>query len=157
MAKPTEASPESHDGSSPPVHESDFRDLSDFRYALRLFLRFSEEQARAAGITPQQHLLLLAVRGHGAYPEVTIADVAERLQVRHHSASRLVERGVQRGLLERRVDPVDRRKVRVALTTEGERLLTEITRANKRELRALENQLFGESLRLALHAYNSGQ
>ena len=155
MVRPTEAPPERHEGSEPPVHESDFRDLSDFRYALRLFLRFSEEHARAVGITPQQHLLLLAVRGHASYPEVTIADVAERLQVRHHSASRLVERSVQRGLLDRRVDPDDRRKVRVSLTEEGERILTEMTRANKRELRSLESALFRDSLRLALHAYNS--
>jgi DNA-binding MarR family transcriptional regulator len=101
--------------------------------------------------------LLLVVRGHASYPDVTIGDVAERMQVRHHSASRLVERGVQRGLLERRVDSVDRRKALVSLTTEGLRMLRDITEANKRELRSLEDALFRDSLLAALHAYNSSQ
>jgi DNA-binding MarR family transcriptional regulator len=140
-----------------PEIDRDFRDLADFRYAIRLFLRFSEDQARAAGITPQQHMLLLVVRGHASYPDVTIGDVAERMQVRHHSASRLVERGVQRGLLERRVDSVDRRKALVSLTAEGLRMLRDITEANKRELRSLEDALFRDSLLAALHAYNSSQ
>lgn len=136
---------------------NDYRDQADFRYAVRVFLRFSEEQARAAGISPQQHQLLLAVRGHMDYPEVTIGDVAERLQVRHHSASRLVERAVQRGLLNRREDPVDRRRALVSLTDEGERLLAQITDANRRELWSLEGALFRDSFREALRAYNSSR
>lgn len=157
MGRPVEARSRSKDGDAPLVHERVFQDLADFRYAMRLFLRFSEEQARAAGITPQQHMLLLAVRGHTSYPDVTIGDVAERLQVRHHSASRLVDRAVQRGLLERRADLVDRRKALVSLTGDGERILTAVTAANKEELRSLEGALFRDSLRLALHAYNSNQ
>jgi DNA-binding MarR family transcriptional regulator len=128
----------------------DYRDLADFRYALRLFLRFSEQQARACGISPQQHQLLLAVRGHTHYPHVTIGDIAHRLQVRHHSASRLVERGVQRGLLQRKEDVRDRRRALVSLTEEGERLLARITEANRQELRSLEEALFRDSLRQML-------
>jgi len=67
----------------------DFRAQADFRYAMRRFLHFSEESARAAGITPQQHLLLLllVVRGHPSYPAVNITEIAEHLQVRHHSCA----------------------------------------------------------------------
>src|SRR5579864_5735887 len=71
--------------------DSDFRDQAEFRAALRRFLRYSEEQSRVYGITPQQHLLLLAVRGHANYPNVSIGDVAEALRIRHHSASLLVD------------------------------------------------------------------
>jgi DNA-binding MarR family transcriptional regulator len=141
----------------PLLSDGDYRDLADFRYALRIFVRFSEQQARAEGVTPQQHLLLLAVRGHPSYPDVTIGDVAERLQLRHHSVSRLIERSVQRGLVQRREDPADRRRVLVSLTNEGQRVLDSLTRANRRELHVLEDVLFRESLRQAVHAYNSGQ
>lgn len=157
MHRPTDPDAASRDGVEPPLRDRDFRDLADFRYAIRLFLRYAEERARAAGITPQQHILLLAVRGHGSYPNITIGDVAERLQVRHHSASRLVERCVQRGLLDRQADPADRRKALVSLTAEGQRILNDITQANWRELRSLESALFRDSLRLALHAYNAAQ
>jgi DNA-binding MarR family transcriptional regulator len=136
--------------------DQEYGDLADFRHGLRVFLRFSEEQARQAGITPQQHLLLLAIRGHASYPDVTIGDIAERLQVRHHSASRLVERGVRRGLLERREDQADRRRVLVSLTEEGRCLLEQISRANRRELSSLESSLFRESLRQALESVRAG-
>jgi len=132
--------------------DTDYRDHAEFRYAIRRFLRYSEQQARACGITPQQHLLLLIVRGHPAYPAVSIGEVAERLQLRHHSASLLVERCVQRGLLKREQDAVDRRRALVALTDEGERLLACITQANRQELKALDDALFRMrgSLRRAL-------
>src|SRR5579871_4978384 len=81
--------------------DEDFQIQASFRYLIRRFVRFSEEQARAAGITPQQHMMLLTIRGHPAYPLVTIKDIAERLQLRHHSTSLLVDRGVKRGLLRR--------------------------------------------------------
>ena len=132
--------------------DTDYRDHADFRYAIRRFLRFSEQQARACGITPQQHMLLLVVRGHPSYPAVSIGEIAERLQLRHHSASLLVERGVQRGLLRREKDAVDRRRALVSLTEEGQRVLACITQANKQELKALDNALFRlhNSLRRAL-------
>jgi DNA-binding MarR family transcriptional regulator len=122
--------------------DMDYRDHADFRYAIRRFLRYSEKQARACGITPQQHMLLLIVRGHPSYPAVSIGEIAERLQLRHHSASLLVERGVQRGLLRREKDAVDRRRALVSLTEEGERILACITQANKQELNALDEALF---------------
>ncbi len=132
--------------------DTDYRDHADFRYAIRRFLRHSEKQARACGITPQQHMLLLIVRGHPSYPAVSIGEIAERLQLRHHSGSLLVERGVKRGLLRREKDAVDRRRALVSLTDEGERILACITQANRQELKALDDALFRlrGSLRRAL-------
>ncbi len=83
------------------------------------------------------------VRGHPRYPAVSIGDVADRLRIRHHSASLLVERCVQRGLLTRREDPDDRRKALVVLTDEGACVLQRITLRNRRELRAVGVELFG--------------
>jgi len=119
--------------------DADYRYQADFRYALRRFLHVSAENARAAGVTPQQHLLLLAVRGHPSYPAVTITEVAEYLRVRHHSASLLIERAVRRGakppLLDRLQDATDRRRTLVSLTPEGEAILERITVANRAALR----------------------
>lgn len=125
------------------LSDEDYHRQAEFRHALRRFLHFSEKQAAAEGITPQQHLLLLMVRGHPRYPTVSIGDVADRLQIRHHSASLLVERCVQRGLLTRREDPDDRRKALVGLTDEGFRVLERITLRNRRELRIVGDELFG--------------
>jgi len=127
------------------LSEGDYRDQSEFRYALRRFMRFSELQARQEGITPQQHLVLLMVRGHPAYPRVTIGDIAERMQVKHHSASLLVDRTVRRGLLKRESDTGDRRRALVSLTDAGDDVLERITLANRAELSALESQLFRNS------------
>ena len=135
--------------------DKDYRDQADFRTALREFLHFSEGQARLAGITPQQHLLLLIVRGHRSYPEVSIGEVANALHLTHHGASLLVDRSVKRGLLHRREDPDDRRRALVSLTDEGQRLLDRITEANRRELGMLEGDLFRDSLRQALLAYRN--
>jgi DNA-binding MarR family transcriptional regulator len=123
------------------LKDVDFKAHADFRYALRRFLRSSEENARAAGITPQQHQLLLAIRGHRAHPHVNISEIAEHLQVRHHSASLLVDRLVKRGLLTRRPDAGDQRRMLVDLTLEGERTLEAVTIANRVDLRALDRAL----------------
>lgn len=134
--------------------DEDYADHAEFRYAIRRFIRFSEQQARTLGLTPQQHMLLLSVRGHPSYPAVNITEIAERLQIRHHSASLLVERGVKNGWLTRDKDPTDRRRVMVSLTDKGEHALTQITQANRQELRALDDALvrIRSSLRRALRA-----
>jgi DNA-binding MarR family transcriptional regulator len=121
--------------------ERDYQAHASFRHELRRFLHSSDENAQAAGVTAQQHLALLAIRGHPAYPAVSIADVAEQLMIRHHSASLLVERMVQRDLLQRRPDSADQRRVFVSLTAEGQRILAHITDQNRRDLRALEHAL----------------
>jgi DNA-binding MarR family transcriptional regulator len=118
-----------------------YRTHAAFRYALRQFLRVSERHARAAGVTPQQHLLLLAVRGHPSYPRVTITEVAEYLQSRHNGASLLIERAVQRDLLIRAEDPTDGRRILVSLTKKGARVLAQITIANRIELRTADGTI----------------
>lgn len=133
--------------------DSEYQDLADFRCALRTFLSFSEKQARAEGITPQQHLLLLLVRGHRSFPGVNIGELAGSLQVRHHSASLLVDRCVKRGLVDRREDPTDRRRALVSLTPTGHEILDRIIIANRREMGKLEESLFRESLIAALREH----
>jgi DNA-binding MarR family transcriptional regulator len=132
------------------LNNSDYQDQAAFRHALRRFLRFSEEQARVHGITPQQHIALLSIRGQKAYPRVTVGDVAEAMQMRHHSASLLIDRCVKRGLLDRQEDPDDRRRVMLSLTDEGQQVLDEITRANRQELQALDLDVFQSAVRHAV-------
>ncbi|GAC1405057.1 MAG: helix-turn-helix domain-containing protein [Chloroflexota bacterium] len=139
------------------LSDADFRDQADFRAAWRRFQHFSEEQARLAGITPQQHQVLLAVRGHADYPSVTIGAVAEALQIRHHSASLLIDRCFRRRLLNRNEDPADRRRALISLTDEGHRILEQITHSNRLEMRSLRGALFRESMQQALQAYDSAR
>ncbi|HTE53244.1 MAG TPA: MarR family transcriptional regulator [Kofleriaceae bacterium] len=118
---------------------ADYRSLADFRYQLRRFLAFSEEQARVVGLNPQQHQLLLAVR---AAPEApTIGTLAERLILRHHSVVGLLDRLEQRGLVRRERSPDDRRQARVRITPAGARVLHRLALAHRAELRRTRPQL----------------
>lgn len=137
--------------------DSDYQDLADFRCALRTFMSFSERQARAAGITPQQHLLLLLARGHRSAPGVNIGELAKSLQVRHHSASLLVDRCVKRGLVMRREDPDDRRRALVSLTPLGQQILDTIMSANRIEMGKLEEPLFRNSLIAAVREHETAR
>ncbi len=113
--------------------DDDYRRLLELRNGLRRFVHWSEQQARNAGITPAQHQLLLAVRGHpGGTPTVT--DIAAHLLLRHHSAVGLVDRAVAAGLLERCSDPDDLRLVRVELTERGAAVLAALTAQHQEEL-----------------------
>ncbi len=114
----------------------DYRALAEFRYQIRRFLRFSEDAARAAGLEPQQHQLLLAVKGLPEGKEPTIGELADRLQIRHHSVVELIDRLESRGLVRRQRSSEDRRKVRVELTPEGERILESLTVEHRNELEA---------------------
>ncbi len=110
--------------------------LAEFRYQIRRFLSFSQEAAEKAGIQPQQHQLLLAVRGlQGEQP--TVAAIAERLQIRHNSAVELADRCIAEGLLLKSHDSPDRdrRKVVLHITARGERILGQLSRAHLEELR----------------------
>ncbi|MEO7555413.1 MAG: MarR family transcriptional regulator [Acidimicrobiales bacterium] len=120
--------------------DAEYRALARFRYALRVFLRFSEDAARAARTTPNQHQLLLAVRG---FPrgEPTISDIAEWLQLRHHSTVELVDRAVDAGLVARRTDSSDRRRQRLNLTNRGEQLLSSLSVAHKEELQRFRHEM----------------
>jgi DNA-binding MarR family transcriptional regulator len=105
---------------------------------LRRFLHFSEEAAREAGISPQQHQLLLAIRGFSGESEApTIGDLAEALQIRHHSCVGLVDRLEAAGLVSRSTTDQDARKVFVHLTPQGEEMLARLTSAHRREHREL--------------------
>ena len=123
----------------PALTDEDFRRLLDFRDGLRTFLRWSEQEAQAVGLTGPQHQLLLAVRGHSGRP--SIGDVAEHLLIRHHSAVELVNRAERLGLVQREVDDGDQRVVRVALTAEGERTLHALSAAHLEELSRLRSRL----------------
>src|ERR1700740_2063197 len=100
-----------------------FKAMAELRYQIRRFLRFSENAAREAGIEPQQHQLLMAVKGlpDGAKP--TISVLAERMQLQHHSTVELIDRLVQRGFLCRLRSTDDRRQVLVKLTRDGQTFL----------------------------------
>jgi DNA-binding MarR family transcriptional regulator len=118
---------------------ADYQDLAEFRSLLRRFLAFSEVAARDAGLAPQQHQALLAIKGFEGQP--TIGNLAERLAIKHHSAVGLVDRLVRAGYLKRRTDKSDRRKVSLILTAAGEKLLQGLTFAHRQELRALTPSL----------------
>jgi DNA-binding MarR family transcriptional regulator len=119
---------------------ADYERLLAFRDQLRRFLHWSEQQALAAGITPAQYQLLLAVRGHaGEAP--TIRDVAEHLLLRHHSVVGLIDRAELAGLVERHIDPSDHRVVRLNLTKRGARHLATLAAAHLDELERLEPSL----------------
>ena len=119
------------------LDDADYQRLLQFRTGLRRFLRWSEEQAEKAGLTPAQHQLLLAVRGHEGERGPTIGDVAGYLLLRHHSAVGLVDRAVKAGFLERHEDPQDRRIVRLRLTQRAAQTLQKLSAAHLEEIQRL--------------------
>jgi DNA-binding MarR family transcriptional regulator len=113
----------------------DYQALAEFRYQLRRFLRFSEQAARFASLEPQQHQLLLAIRGAPSGKQPSVGELAERLQLQHHSTVELIDRTVERGLLERRRDSEDLRRVLIHLTRQGEAVLERLSVLHRTELR----------------------
>jgi len=118
------------------VRESDYLALAEFRYQVRRFLRFSEANAQRAGMHPQQHRLLLAIKGMPAGLMANVGNLAEKLQIQHHSAVELIDRTAASGLVTRRQHPADRRIVTVHVTPRGERLLQKLSWQNREELRS---------------------
>jgi len=112
-------------------------DLARFRYALRKFLRFSEDAARQYGVTPQQHQLMLGIAGYTGRNTATISELAEFLQERNHSVIGLVERAVQNGLVRRAQDSTDRRVVVVSLTRRGEQILARLAKLHQEEIQRI--------------------
>ena len=108
--------------------------LLALRTALRRFEQWSADQARAAGLTPAQHQLLLAIKGHGDPRGPTVSDVADYLLLRHHSAVGLVDRAEEAGLIARRRSDADQRVVRLKLTRTGLRRLRTLTDLHVEEL-----------------------
>ena len=122
-----------------PLTDEEFAELLRFRGALRRFLHWSEQRARDAGLTPMQHQLLLAIRGHDGTP--TVGDIADHLLLRHPSAVELVDRAERAGLVTRSLDDTDRRVVRLALTPLGQRRIASLSAAHLEELTRLQSGL----------------
>ena len=122
--------------SEPDLLPGEYAALSEFRYHIRRFLRRSEDAAAAAGIEARQYQFLLALRGLIEQERVTIRDLAERLQLRHHSVVGLINRLVEKKLIERRRGEHDRRQVYIHLTTKGEALLRKLAIYHRGELLA---------------------
>ncbi len=123
------------------ITKTEFEALANFRYAIRRFLRFSEQEARKAGITPQQHQLLLAIKGYPHRESATVSELAERLQMRQHSMVGLIDRTEAQGLVRRETGTVDRRQVYISLTAEGEQLLRRLSVIHRRELQNISDAL----------------
>jgi DNA-binding MarR family transcriptional regulator len=121
----------------PPLDDDQYRELLRFRVALRRFLRWSDGQAVAAGLTAQQHQLLLAIRGHDGPMAPTVGELADHLLLKHHSVVELVDRTEAAGYVKRVVDGDDRRVVRLSLTRSGRRVLDHLSANHLEELARL--------------------
>jgi DNA-binding MarR family transcriptional regulator len=116
------------------LSQADFTRLLQLRTGLRRFLRWSEQQAKAAGLTPAKHQLLLAIRGHGNESGPTVGEIADYLVLRHHSAVGLIDRAVADGLVSRNRDAQSKSIVRITLTDEGMERLEALSEAHLEEL-----------------------
>lgn len=116
----------------------DFEQLSEFRYQMRRFERFSEQAAQGEGITPLQYLLLLHIKGYPERDWATVGELAERLQSQHHGVVALVSRCEALNLVRRQVSETDRRQVEVHLEKAGERVLARLAELHRAELKSLE-------------------
>ncbi|HVB88137.1 MAG TPA: MarR family transcriptional regulator [Candidatus Dormibacteraeota bacterium] len=111
--------------------------LARFRYQVRKFLRFSEQAARAAGVTPQQHQLMLGVAGFTGRGWANISELAEFLQERHNAVVELVSRALRAGLVRKSPSAPDRRVVRVVLTPKGRAILMKLSAEHRKELQRI--------------------
>jgi DNA-binding MarR family transcriptional regulator len=132
---------------APAVSEAGYRQLAAFRHSIRQFLHFSEEAARSRGIEPQQHQLLLALKGLPKGTRPTVAALSRQLCLRHHSTVELIDRLVDQGALKRRQGERDHREVLIELTAHGEKLLHRLAVLHREELR-----FSGPALCESLHA-----
>lgn len=124
-----------------------YRSLAEFRHQIRRFVRYSEDAARASGIEPQQHQLLLAIKGLPSGTLPTVGELADRIQLRPHTTVELINRMTDRGIVQREPGVVDKREVLIRLTEEGERVLHTLSLEHQTELKKT-----GPELRDALDA-----
>ncbi|MYM35400.1 MarR family transcriptional regulator [Duganella sp. FT94W] len=120
------------------LSKADFNALSEFRYQMRRFERFSEDVVQTQGITPLQYLLLLHIKGYPGRDWATVGELAERLQAKHHGVVALITRCEAMGLVERRHSAIDRRRVEVHLLRQGETILARLAEQHRVELLSLE-------------------
>lgn len=133
----------------PRLSPHDYEALAELRYLGRKFLRFSKEYLRAqAGLNPEQYEALLAVKAFGTAESLTISQLSERLQVKHHSAVNIVDRLVERNLLRRQPSERDRRERHLELTTKGETLIEELAAVHFHELRNRSEEMINGLKRL---------
>lgn len=116
------------------MNKADFEALSDFRYRLRRFLRFSEEAVRRERVTPLQYLLMLHVKGYPGREWATVGELAERLQSHHHGVVALASRCEKLGLVRRIPSATDGRQVEIHLTAKGERIVVRLAQVHRDEL-----------------------
>lgn len=129
-----------------PLNDAEYAALSEFRYQIRRYLRYMEDQSREIGHNPQQYQVLLAIKGLPKGTAPTISAIAERMQLNHNSMVELVDRCEERGLLRRGRSSFDRRQVTLATTPEGELMLRQLAAAGRQQLRAI-GPILSESVR----------
>jgi len=123
------------------LKKRDYEALAEYRYAIRRYLRFSEEAVRKFGVTPQQYQIMLAIKGYPGREHANISELAERMQLDHHSTVGLVDRAEERGLIRREQSIEDRRRVNVFLTAEGEDVLRQLVEIHRAELKRMREDL----------------
>lgn len=123
------------------LRKEQYETLAAFRYELRKFIHFSETAAEAANVTPQQHQALLAIKGFPGREQVTVGELAERLQLRHHSVVGLVDRLVKEKLVSRSSSDADRRQVLIQLTSHGEKTLEKLSAMHHEQLKKIGPEL----------------
>jgi DNA-binding MarR family transcriptional regulator len=123
------------------ITKTEYEVLAEFRYTLRLFMSFSESAAKEAGITPQQYQTLLAIKGFPGREQITIGELSERLQIKHHSAVGLLNRLEAECMITRSPSQDDRRKVFISLTGQGLSILRRLSHIHREELQRLSPQL----------------
>jgi DNA-binding MarR family transcriptional regulator len=123
------------------ITKNEYEVLAEFRYALRQFMSFSENAAKEVGITPQQHQALLAIQGFPGREQITISELSERLQIKHHSTVGLVNRLEAENLITRSPAEDDRRKVLISMTGRGLAILGRLSQIHREELQRLTPQL----------------
>ncbi|HXZ28052.1 MAG TPA: MarR family transcriptional regulator [Terriglobales bacterium] len=138
------------------ISDREYRARAEFRYQIRRFLRLSEQEARAAGLEPQQHQMLVALKGLPAGCQPTIGELANRMLVQHHSAVELVDRLAHRGMLRRARRGPDRRLVYLSLTPKGEKILGRVSLRLRGELQSAGRALV-RALEPLLRASGNGR
>ncbi|MEO6848744.1 MAG: MarR family transcriptional regulator [Chthoniobacterales bacterium] len=123
------------------MKKESYVELAMFRGTLRKFLRFSEDAASEAGLAPKQHQALLAIKGFPGERAITIGQLAEQLQIRHHSAVGIVDRLEEGKYLKRSISPTDRRKVQLDLTQRGEQILERLSHSHHQEMQMVGPKL----------------
>ncbi len=135
----------------------DYKAMAEFRFQIRRFLRFSEQTARAGGLEPQQYQLLLTLKGMDDDLVPKIGEIAQRLQIQHHSTVELVDRLVRRGLIRRRRSDSDRREVILELTPRGDKILQDLALRHWSEYRNMAPELIGSLKKVMRETNGTGR